>query len=146
MVTINRAVDHLIDVLAGEDVPVVGSKATRVDQLANMIADGTIVIGGGGNDDLFIVNLSLDMGTGTYTCDKTYAEIIAAATAGKTILGRSDQTTLLVVTANENNGVIFQSLIMDPEGMLYFVEHTIGSDDSITTAQLDFDLSSLAAE
>lgn len=48
MVTINRAVDHLIDVLAGEDVPVVGSKATRVDQLANMIADGEIVIGGGG--------------------------------------------------------------------------------------------------
>lgn len=55
MVTINRAVDHLIDVLAGEDVPVVGSKATRVDQLANMIADGEIVIGGGGESyDLVI--------------------------------------------------------------------------------------------
>lgn len=54
MVTINRAVDHLIDVLAGEDVPVVGSKATRVNQLADMIADGEIVIGGGGGYDLVI--------------------------------------------------------------------------------------------
>lgn len=68
MVTINRAVDHLIDVLAGEDVPVVGSKATRVDQLANMIADGEIVIGGGGGGATKVAfEESYDPDTSTYT-------------------------------------------------------------------------------
>lgn len=144
MVTINRAVDHLIDVLAGEDVPVVGSKATRVDQLANMIADGTIVIGGGGNDDLFVVNLGLG-DHGSYTCDKTCAEIAAAAAAGKAILGYYLGGSILFLAADAEHGAAFQSFQLNSD-TLTVTEFIIAPDDSITAEPADYDLSSLVIE
>ncbi|MBO7673553.1 MAG: hypothetical protein J6S63_00930 [Atopobiaceae bacterium] len=82
MVTINRAVDHLIDVLAGEDVPVVGSKATRVDQLADMIADGEIVIGGGGGGYDLVIEVDSEV-TAAELKHGSYAEACAKGLQGQ---------------------------------------------------------------
>lgn len=46
--TKTAALDHLIDVLAGENIETRGTVATVIDTLASLIEDGTIVIGGGG--------------------------------------------------------------------------------------------------
>lgn len=143
MVTINRAVDHLIDVLAGEDVPVVGSKATRVNQLADMIADGEIVIGGGGDSAVFVVNLGHE-GI-IYTCDKTCAEIAAAAAAGKAILGYYQGGSILFLGANAELGAAFQMLRLDDD-TLTTTAFTIAPDDSVTATPTDYDLSTLVID
>ena len=142
MVTINKALDNLIDALAGSDVPVTGTKATRVDQLAEMISDGEIVIGGGGgNDDIFIANFGAD-GHGGYTCDKTFAEILAAFTAGKTILGYYMGSIMNFLGADAEHGAGFSFLMMAGD-TLTNIMLIVAPDDSITDAQADYDLSSL---
>lgn len=142
MVTINRAIDHLIDVLAGEDVPVVGSKATRVDQLANMIFDGEIVIGGGGDDSMFVVKFTED--EADPVADKTLAEILAAQEAGKVIVGTFYGAIMPLVYADAESGALFQLLSLDEGSTLAVVEVVFAADGTLTETQTSFDLSSLA--
>lgn len=47
MPTKAQAIDHLVDVLAGENVVTTGTTAQRIMQLSDMIEDGEISIGGG---------------------------------------------------------------------------------------------------
>ena len=142
MTTVTKALDHLTDVLAGSDVTLKGTKADCIMQLADMIEDGTIVIGGGGgSDDLLIVNFGLD--GATYTCDKTCAEIVAAATAGKAILGYYyTGASISFIGGDAEHGVAFQMFNLAGD-MLSYVMLIIAPDDSITDAQSDYDLSSL---
>ena len=71
MTTVTKALDHLTDVLAGSDVTLKGTKADCIMQLADMIEDGTIVIGGGGGGGatpiVFEENSTNDGSTITYT-------------------------------------------------------------------------------
>lgn len=144
MVTINRAVDHLIDVLAGEDVPVVGSKATRVDQLANMIADGEIVIGGGGDSAVFVVTFTND--GGTITADKTVAEILAAVAAGKATLGVITGIVAPCFGADAEHGAAFVMSNVDGTGTLQQTTFIIAPDDTVSYSESSYDLNSLAGE
>lgn len=148
MVTINRAVDHLIDVLAGEDVPVVGSKATRVDQLANMIADGEIVLGGGGYDLVIKTDkaipeevTSAELVSGSYeaaTAKVLSGKPLTALVYGEEIFeGSSDRK----VMTYGDTPVYFCDYV--PEGADMILEVQIGlsqtaliiaSDDSVTVS------------
>ena len=69
MTTVTKALDHLTDVLAGSDVTLKGTKADCIMQLADMIEDGTIVIGGGGGGGATAIPYveTADEGTSTYT-------------------------------------------------------------------------------
>ena len=72
MTTVTKALDHLTDVLAGSDVTLKGTKADCIMQLADMIEDGTIVIGGGGGGGgatpiVFTENNTNDGSSITYT-------------------------------------------------------------------------------
>ena len=68
MTTVTKALDHLTDVLAGSDVTLKGTKADCIMQLADMIEDGTIVIGGGGGGATKVAfEESYDPDTSTYT-------------------------------------------------------------------------------
>ena len=147
MVTINRAVDHLIDVLAGEDVPVVGSKATRVDQLANMIADGEIVIGGGGGGYDLVIELNHsnpDEVTGGRLVSGSYAAACEKA------LGKQPVTALVYGLFEDGSKLYmvefisfteFNTYVPEGEDYLLYVffsnlgddprEFRIASDDSV---------------
>ena len=78
MTTKTQALDHLTDVLAGQDVKGEQTIAGAIEKLASMIEDGEIVIGGGGGASTLVVNASYDSDTVTLTLDKTYAEIATA--------------------------------------------------------------------
>ena len=144
MTTVTKALDHLTDVLAGSDVTLKGTKADCIMQLADMIDDGTIVIGGGGGEGAFIVHFSFDMGTGTYTSDKTLAEILAAAEAGQAVFGTMmNGTEFQFVGADAEHGAQFQAYMIDSDSVLQYFNLIIAVDDSITTAQSAYDLSSL---
>ena len=144
MTTVTKALDHLTDVLAGSDVTLKGTKADCIMQLADMIEDGTIVIGGGGGgEDVFVVNLGTD-GV-IFTCDKTCAEIAAAATAGKAILAYYQGSTILFLAADAEHGAAFQMLQLNGD-TLTSTTFIIAPDDSVTDDQVDYDLSSLVDE
>lgn len=149
MVTINRAIDHLIDVLAGEDVPVVGSKATRVDQLADMIADGEIVIGGGGDSAVFVVNFTDDGGfEPVFSADKTLAEVQAAVEAGKLVIGLTDGAPYPLIQVDETYVLFGISNFQGPAGVedtLLYATFSLTAD-AVTYAEVEYDLSSLVAE
>ena len=82
MTTVTRALDHLTDVLAGSDVTLKGTKADCIMQLADMIEDGTIVIGGGGGGGgatkvVFTENDTTDGVNVTYTLTNATAALDA---------------------------------------------------------------------
>lgn len=149
MVTINRAVDHLIDVLAGEDVPVVGSKATRVNQLANMIADGEIVIGGGGGGgETFKVTFTPNEDYTVWTCDRTLAEVQAAVEAGKLVIGFDNGLALSLIQVDETYVLFGISSFQGPAGdsdTLLYATYSLAAD-AVTYAEVEYDLSSLVIE
>lgn len=62
MTTKAQALDHLTDVLAGEDVAGEPTVAGAIDKLATMIEDGEITIGGGDGDNIVIFRASGTMG------------------------------------------------------------------------------------
>ena len=143
MTTVTKALDHLTDVLAGSDVTLKGTKADCIMQLADMIEDGTIVIGGGGGSDVFVVNFSIN--DFVYSADKTFAEIVAAREAGKVILGCYDgNSVMLFQGGSAEDGLKFNNYDMDSEGGFYFFALVVAADDSVTAIQGDYDLSSLA--
>ena len=147
MVTINRAVDHLIDVLAGEDVPVVGSKATRVNQLADMIEDGTIVIGGGGGETCKVTFTPNEDYT-VWTCDKTLAEVQAAVEAGKLVIGLDNGLALSLIQVDETYVLFGISSFQGPAGdsdTLLYATYGLAAD-AVTYAEVEYDLSSLVIE
>ena len=153
MVTINKALDNLIDALAGSDVPVTGSKATRVDQLAEMIADGEITIGGGGGGyDLVIKLDSTDWGLATAATlvGGSYAAATAKALEGKPLTavvygGTYTAEEHTMMTWQNNSFVGFSDYGVDP-GEDYSLGVTvidgesnlvlaIASDDSVTIVE-----------
>ncbi|MBO7673551.1 MAG: hypothetical protein J6S63_00920 [Atopobiaceae bacterium] len=145
MTTVTKALDHLTDVLAGSDVTLKGTKADCIMQIADMIEDGTIVIGGGGGgEDVFIVNLGVG-GEDIFTCDKTCAEIAAAAAAGKAILGYYQGGSIVFLAADAEHGAAFQMLQLNGD-TLTTITFIIAPDDSVTGTPTDYDLSSLVIE
>ena len=145
MTTVTKALDHLTDVLAGSDVTLKGTKADCIMQLADMIEDGTIVIGGGGGGEGALIVHFTSTGTG-YTIDKTCAEILAAATAGQAVFGtRFGGTELCLYTADAEHGAIFQGISIT-EDVLYYDMLIVGLDDSVIEDSSVYDLSSLIVE
>ena len=143
MVTINKALDNLIDALAGSDVPVTGSKATRVDELASMIEDGTIVIGGGGGG-VFTVNITVG---DEIVADKTYAEIVAAVAAGDDVFARFATGTVIPLAGyDEESALIHFTLTQVLYDEMLNSDYAIAEDGSITVANTSYDLSSLVVE
>ena len=143
MVTINRAVDHLIDVLAGEDVPVVGSKATRVNQLADMIADGEIVIGGGGGGYDLVIEVN-----NTNDSMVTAAELKHGSYAAACAKGLQEQPLTAMVygvsPTDDHSVVTFGVMVVycsdyvpeNQDNLLYVAVDgfilTVNSDDTVT--------------
>ena len=142
MTTVTKALDHLTDVLAGSDVTLKGTKADCIMQLADMIEDGTIVIGGGGGGEgALIVHFGQE--GATYTSDKTYAEIAAAVEDGKAVFGtKTNGTEYCLLGAVAEMGAGFQTFNIT-EDVLYYSMMIVGTDDSVTEVAADYDLSSL---
>lgn len=61
MPTKAQAIDHLVDVLAGDNVVTTGTTAQRIMQLADLIEDGEISIGGGGGKQDVCIVLSTQL-------------------------------------------------------------------------------------
>lgn len=145
MPTKTQALDHLIDVLAGQDIPVKGTTGTVIEQLADMIADGEIVIGGGGDSAVFVVNFTVGEG-GTITADKTVAEILDAVAAGKAALGVVTGVVAPCFGADAEHGAAFVMSNVDGTGTLQQTTFMIAPDDTVSYSDATYDLSSLAGE
>ena len=150
MVTINKALDNLIDALAGSDVPVTGSKATRVDQLAEMISDGEITIGGGGG------SLKVTFSTEdyeTWTCNKTAKEVCDAADAGQFVFAwfGSESGNLggflgEYATTEGSENATFKYADLNTDGMLTCFVTILDHDGTVSISSVRYDLSSLVVE
>lgn len=82
MTTKAQALDHLTDVLAGEDVAGEPTVAGAIDKLATMIEDGEITIGGGGGDGgAYYINGTVS--GGMLTVNASYNDIVSAIQSGK---------------------------------------------------------------
>lgn len=143
--TKTAALDHLIDVLAGENIETRGTVATVIDTLASLIEDGTIVIGGGGggDDSVFVVTFTTGEGD-TIIADKTAAEILAAVVAGKAALGVFYGTVAPCFGADAEHGAAFVMSNVDGFGILSQTMFIIAPDDTVTQDEVSYDLSSLA--
>jgi len=106
MKTIPAAVDRLIDALAGEDVQMTAKTTSgRIEQLAQMIEDGDITIGGGGVKEALLMTFETPFCTGTYINEGAYGLMTTGHSGGgsfaKTADG-SDVQTLKEICGNAN--------------------------------------------
>ena len=147
MTTITKALDHLTDVLAGSDVTLKGTKADCIMQLADMIEDGTIVIGGGGGET-FKVTFTPNEDYTAWTCDKTLAEVQAAVEAGKLVIGLDNGLALSLIQVDETYVLFGISSFQGPAGdsdTLLYATYSLAAD-AVTYAEVEYDLSSLVIE
>lgn len=131
MTTKAQALDHLTDVLAGEDVAGEPTVAGAIDKLATMIEDGDISIGGGGGGGGVVeIPFELDAETQEPVCTKTADEIFAIIDSGKSVvgvLGTSD--TVKSWYALSATAIAQSSKVVTFNGLMY-------SNDTVTYMEL----------
>ena len=71
------------------------------------LASVTVNVSGGGGGNEFIVTLTYNSSTAKWEPNKTYAEIMAANTAGKTIAVNTDSPSMDVTADGEVDGSTF---------------------------------------
>ena len=146
MATKTAALDHLIDVLAGENIETRGTVATVIDTLADLIEDGTIVIGGGGGGGGDVAVVFFESEDEVYTASMTFEELTAAINAGKAVLALDGTgSSVYLFETMDSESVVFASLTMY-DNTLVRATLTYAEDGSVTTAAAEYDLSSLVAE
>lgn len=154
MPTKTQALDHLIDVLAGQDIPVKGTTGTVIEQLADMIADGEIVIGGGGGS--LKVTFTYDEDADEFAADKTAEDVYEAVSAGSSVVAVLEEDGVLAFAqlveiseeADSEHSAVFTSWSISVGTMDSFnvLNLTLESDGSVTPASASYDLSNLAGE
>lgn len=134
-------VNVLLENAGGGDLPTPtvadAGKAVVVD------AEGKYALGeagGGGSEDIFIVTITYNAGTSSYTADKTFAEIESAMTRKKIIIYMVEDTAIIANHVVADLGGTIESIggtvvyVVDQGGdntVLQASEFTINRDNTI---------------
>lgn len=102
---------------------------------------------GGGGGDIFRVSFGWDEATETDTADKTYAEVITAISAGKTVIGIDDYEGEVInfeLISHSGAGVVFRGINLQSPWrtppILAFSEYSISSADIVTSDYREYTL------
>ena len=82
----------------------------------------------GNKADIFVVNFSLNLQTGYYECDKTYAQIISALSQNKYVIGREPNYSNYVATG----GSALEEVTFSRVNAIYY------PDDGVTEVYLNY--------
>lgn len=75
--------------------------------------DGESLLGTGNIDTTFLVNITYNSGTETYSADETFADIYLAWQNGKDILCKAEEYTLQLYFIDNTSGAYFSALVSD---------------------------------